>query len=82
MSENKKPLISRADKVAQTDQAKTGSYQSYILHYRQDQATLSGEWPGHHFILQEVSEQTDQRIFDSFEQVMNFLLDELQVGQR
>ncbi len=55
----------------------TTFHQSYVLNYRQDPAVKPGQPPRHRFVLQELSGEQLQEQFDTFEQVMNFLLDGL-----
>jgi hypothetical protein len=70
-------LPQRSGESIPQPQEEIGYYGSYILHYRQEQDAPAGELPGQRFILQAVSGEQPQQVFSSFEQVMNFLLDEL-----
>jgi hypothetical protein len=77
MLEDDHTLMNRPDELGPVDQGKQQNFQAYILRSRSDQATIASDWANHPFILQEVSGQQPPQHFDNFEQVMNFLLDEL-----
>lgn len=81
MLENNSPFMDTPDELDQADQGvdqeKEKDHQAYILSWYKDEPVATGEWSNCQFILQEVSGQQPPQQFDSFEQVMNFLLDEL-----
>jgi len=56
---------------------KAKSYRSYLLRCWQEQAATPGQPPVWRFAVQEVSGEQRQWAFSSFEQVVDFLLDEL-----
>lgn len=58
---------------------KVKTYQSYLLHCWSEQSATPGDSPIRHFIVEEVLGHQRWE-FNTFEQVMNFLLDEL-LGQ-
>lgn len=49
----------------------------YVLHYEPEPSPNPPQPAAQVFIIKEVSEANQQRKFHTFEQVMNFLLDEL-----
>ena len=59
-----------------------GSYQSYILHCCQEEAAAPGQAFIWRFVVQEISEEQQQWKFDSFDQVVDFLLDKLMKEQK
>jgi len=56
---------------------KVKSYRSYLLRCWQEQAAAPGQLPVWRFAVQEVSGEQRQWAFSTFEQVMDFLRDEL-----
>jgi hypothetical protein len=56
---------------------KAKPYRSYLLRCWQEQAAAPGQPPVWRFVVQEVSGEQRQWAFGSFEQVVDFLLDEL-----
>jgi hypothetical protein len=77
MLENDPTLIDIPAELGQVDQEKTKNHQTYILHYLSEHPISATEEANRQFVLQEVSGQRQTQRFDSFAQVMNFLLDEL-----
>lgn len=59
------------------------SYQSFrLLAYQGKKATDADQSADLQFVLQEVSGEKRQKTFGTFEQVVNFLLDELKVPKK
>ena len=61
---------------------KTESYQSYILRCYQEEGAAPGHPHAWRFVVQEVSNEQQQWKFDSFGQVVDFLLDKLLKEQK
>ena len=59
---------------------KVKTYQSYLLHCWSEQSVNPNNSPSRYFVVEEVFGKQQRREFCTFEQVMNFLLDEL-LGQ-
>lgn len=53
------------------------TFRSYLLHCWPEPSALSDGLSSWHFTVEEVSGEQQQREFYTFEQVMNFLLDQL-----
>lgn len=52
-------------------------HQIYHLDYKISQTQTSDEPQPQQFVLQDEADETDRREFDTFEQVIDFVLDEL-----
>jgi hypothetical protein len=74
---DKQQIVGNLDAWVETHRGKIDFYQSYVLHHWQEQAGSESETPISHFALQEVMGEQRQHVFKNFEQVMNFLIDEL-----
>lgn len=52
-------------------------HQTYVLRYQREEAANSSQPGGQRFVVYTAADAAHPRGFDSIEQVMNFLLDEL-----
>jgi hypothetical protein len=61
---------------------KNKSFQSFRLRHYQEKTGDPNKPHFHRFVLQELSGKQREKGFGSFEQVVNFILDELEIPKR